>query len=120
MSTTAPQAPALLHGRVGRHGDGRERHRRAATSALLRVLVPRESGSGGHLVSVEDHRVDDVHVVHVVLELVLPLKGGAAVEAVEGAGIGVGHHVLGQSLLDAEALVALGAPVRLLTFRTNG
>lgn len=58
-----------------------------------------------------------VHVIHVVLELVLPLEGGGAVGAAEGPGVRMDHHVLGQRLFDAEALVALRTPVGLLAWR---
>lgn len=54
-----------------------------------------------------------MHVIHMVLQLVLPLEGGTAQGAVERPGIGVDDHVLGQSLLDAEGLMADGAAVGL-------
>lgn len=56
-----------------------------------------------------------VNVVHVVLQLVLPLKGGTAVGAVKGTGVRMDHHVLRQGLLDAKRLVADRTPVWFLT-----
>lgn len=50
-----------------------------------------------------------------VFELVLTFKGGAAVRAAERAHLRVDDHVLGQSFLDAEGLVADHTPVRLLS-----
>lgn len=57
-----------------------------------------------------------VDVVHVVFELVLALKGGAAVRAAERPHLRVDDHVLGQSFLDAEGLIADHTAVRLLSW----
>lgn len=54
-------------------------------------------------------------VVHVVFELVLAFEGSAAVRAAERAHLRVDDHVLGQSLLDTEGLVADHTAVRLLS-----
>lgn len=136
---TATQAPDLLPGGVRGHRDGHKRDRGAAAIdhcgrrmlrrlavggllvALLWFLIRRKCerlvgsvGLRGRMLLLLLWELGAVHVVHMVLQLVLPLEGGTAVGAVEGAGVRVDHHVLGQGLLDAEALVALGAPVRFL------
>lgn len=61
-------------------------------------------------------RAHAVDVVHVVFELVLAFEGGIAMRAAEGAHLRVDDHVLGQSFLDAEGLVADHAAVRLLSW----
>lgn len=61
-------------------------------------------------------RASTVDVVHVVFELVLAFEGGAAVRAAERAHLRVDDHVLGQSFLDAEGLVADHTAVRLLSW----
>lgn len=58
-------------------------------------------------------------MIQMVLELVLPLKGGGAVGTAEGTRVRVDHHVLRQRLFDAEGLVALRTPVGFLTWRES-
>lgn len=61
-------------------------------------------------------RASAVDVVHVVFELILAFEGGAAVRAAERAHLRVDDHVLSQSFLYAEGLVADHTAVRLLSW----